>query len=180
MVSSPLRKDRPIPRLVTTLETAIHRLPPDPDGRLELAIFDIDGYKRLVALDPRTPAARVQTLRRAIDAAMPGGLVTPYSTDGFAVTTRVGAAAAVVAAEKVRAAMEMQRAGSVLGTVSVGVSISPKRRRVEPAALVSAAAAALLRAKGEGRNRIVVAEPEAMVMKSTYYPRAQLQRIAAV
>jgi len=144
-----------------------------------LAVFDLDGYAELRKRDTRSADRRLRELRKRITDAFPDATLIEHSRDGFAAAGSMSVATAALAAEKIRAGLETDRVGDALGTVSVGVAVDQRRRR-EPAELVAAATGALRQAKREGRNRVVVAEPEAMVMKSTYYPRGQLARLAAI
>lgn len=63
--------------------------------------------------------------------------------------------------------------------ISVGVAGYPHHVE-EPAGLPRAADEALDRAKREGRNRVVIYIEEKMVLKSNYYPRAQLARLSSL
>jgi len=61
--------------------------------------------------------------------------------------------------------------------VSIGIAARPPHApTIEDAA--RAAVEALMRAKREGRGRVVIYVEEKMTMKSNYYPRASLDRLA--
>jgi diguanylate cyclase (GGDEF)-like protein len=123
---------------------------------------DINGHQAGDECLTRIAQAIADKVRR------PGDLVARYGGEEFAVilpvTTQDGAAAR---AEGIRQAVE--RLGiyhsdpRVNGptTISVGVaSIWPGARRITPAALISAADAALYRAKNDGRNCVRIADGE--------------------
>jgi diguanylate cyclase len=87
---------------------------------------------------------------------------------------------ALLALEKLRAEV----AGSELApgltdrmTVSVGIAGRPAHGATADE-LVAAAEAALVRAKRAGGNRVCLYVEERMVLKSSYYPRAALHRLA--
>lgn len=62
-------------------------------------------------------------------------------------------------------------------TVSAGVAARPPHGET-PAELLAAAREALMRAKRDGRNRVTIFVEEKMTMKSNYYSRATLDRLA--
>src|SRR5262245_64004416 len=62
-------------------------------------------------------------------------------------------------------------------TASVGVAANPPHGAT-PDALWQAADQALMRAKRDGRDRVAIYVEEKMVLKSNYYPRAGLDRLA--
>ncbi|AFZ68141.1 GGDEF domain-containing protein [Deinococcus peraridilitoris] len=61
--------------------------------------------------------------------------------------------------------------------LSVGLAQRPAHAQT-PAELLRAADEALLRAKREGRGRIAIYVESKMVLKSNYYPKASLERLA--
>jgi diguanylate cyclase len=62
-------------------------------------------------------------------------------------------------------------------TASIGVAANPPHGAT-PDALWQAADQALMRAKRDGRDRVAIYVEEKMVLKSNYYPRAGLDRLA--
>ena len=62
-------------------------------------------------------------------------------------------------------------------SVSAGVAARPPHGET-PAELLAAAREALMRAKRDGRNRVTIFVEEKMTMKSNYYSRATLDRLA--
>lgn len=70
-------------------------------------------------------------------------------------------------------------AGGDAGTLSVSIGIAALPQHVDlPDKLLAAADAALLRAKQEGRGRSAIYVDDRMVLKSNYYPKAQLAQLA--
>ncbi len=61
--------------------------------------------------------------------------------------------------------------------ISVGVANYPRNAK-NSIDLFRAADSALFRAKREGKNRVYMAESENMVLKSSYYTKTQLERLA--
>jgi len=61
--------------------------------------------------------------------------------------------------------------------ISVGVANYPRNAK-NAVDLFRAADSALFRAKREGKNRVYMAESESMVLKSSYYTKTQLERLA--
>lgn len=61
--------------------------------------------------------------------------------------------------------------------VSAGIAARPPHGET-PAQLVAAATEALMRSKREGRSRVSIFVEEKMTLKSNYYPRAALDRLA--
>jgi diguanylate cyclase (GGDEF)-like protein len=132
------------------------------DGSIALVVYDLDHFKWVndaLGHDRGDAVLRdvAQQLRchlRAFD------LVYRLGGEEFAlVLPGVGVAEALEIAERQRASIETARPGGVAMTISGGVA-SARGTDVEWESLFRRADAALLGAKREGRNRIVVASEE--------------------
>lgn len=121
---------------------------------------DIMGHQAGDVCLTRVAQAIADNLRR------PGDLVARYGGEEFAVilpvTTPDGAAERAEDIRQVVAQLGIQHPDPQVNgpvTISIGVaSLWPGAQRVEPAALISAADAALYRAKRDGRNCVRMAE----------------------
>ena len=129
-------------------------------------LFDLDGFKEVNdtwghAAGDRVLAIVAERARKCVRAS---DTVGRLGGDEFlAILPEVGLEGALVAAEKIRESMaqpcELGNASATIGA-SVGVSLFPEHGS-DPESLQRAADAALYRAKREGKNRTVVAQPAA-------------------
>jgi diguanylate cyclase len=113
-----------------------------------------------------------------------GGWVTRRGGDEFHCALPLSSPEeALLDLEKVRRRLSEKRhrveSESLTIPISVGIAGYPHHVE-EPAGLPGAAEEALDRAKREGRNRVVIYVEEKMVLKSNYYPRAQLGRLSSL
>lgn len=161
-------------RLATRIEQHLERA--SARGQAKLILFDLDGFAALAEGGTIVADEQVQRLREAIARNLPEGEVLPHSRDGFAVVIELQLTRAILAAEAVRA--ELERSGGCRVSAGVAALGGPEARGV--AAQVWAAHEALQEAKGEGGDRVVVGHGSPMVLKSTYYPRAQLERLSRI
>jgi diguanylate cyclase (GGDEF)-like protein len=133
------------------------------DGSMALVVYDLDRFKSVNdALGHERGDAvlrdTAQLLRRHLRAF---DLVYRLGGEEFAILLPgVGVAEAVEIAQRQRESIEEARPGGVAITVSGGVA-SARGSEVEWDTLFRRADAALLRAKREGRNRVVTAADEA-------------------
>jgi GGDEF domain-containing protein len=101
-----------------------------------------------------------------------------HSRDGVAVLTELDPADALLAADRIRTHFAARLgASSPALTLSAGIGTPPSRRG-DLMLMLWSAESALVRAKEAGRNRVAITPGEAMVMKSAYYPRTLLDRLA--
>lgn len=144
------------------------------DGAVSLASIDIDNFrtyneehghdggdKLLVAWD--------RTLRGSLPKA---AIVSRLGGDEYAVALPdFSAENALIVMEEIRTHFLPQ------ASISVGVAARPPHA-ADLATLLNAAEDALARAKREGRARVAIWVEEKMTLKSNYYSRADLDRLA--
>jgi diguanylate cyclase (GGDEF)-like protein len=135
-------------------------------GAIALVVYDLDGFKAVnddLGHDRGDAVLRdtAHLLRRHL---RPFDLVYRIGGEEFAlVLPGVGVAEAVDVAQRQRESIEEARPGGVPITISGGVA-SASGADVEWKTLFQRADAALLRAKREGRNRVVIAPDEAAAL----------------
>jgi diguanylate cyclase (GGDEF)-like protein len=144
------------------------------DGAIALVVYDLDNFKSVndeLGHDRgdavlRDAAAQLRKHLRAFD------LAYRLGGEEFAlVLPGVGVAEAEDIAQRQREAIEEARPGGVAMTISGGVA-SARGTQVDWDTLFQRADAALLRAKREGRNRIMVAADEAPAVTLARAPAA--------
>jgi diguanylate cyclase len=155
----------------------------DPDLPVAVALTDLDEFLQLNETHGReTGDAVLGGFERVLVAGVgPAGRVAHVRGDEFAVMLPDTACEeALLTLEKVRAEI----AGSQLAprvtdriTASIGIAGRPAHGGTADE-LIAAAEAALVRAKRAGGNRVCLYVEERMVLKSSYYPRAALHRLA--
>jgi diguanylate cyclase (GGDEF)-like protein len=155
----------------------------DPDLPVAVALIDLDEFKSLNdAHGEEAGDAVLAEFERSLRAgAPPGALVSHIRGDEFA------AAFPDTACEEALLTLELVRAGysgreaapglkDRLG-VSIGIAGRPAHGSTAEE-LLEAADAGLVRAKQAGRNRIAIHVEERMILKSSYYTRPALHRLA--
>ncbi|HSL59680.1 MAG TPA: GGDEF domain-containing protein [Acidimicrobiales bacterium] len=154
----------------------------DHEAPLALALVDIDGFKEVN--DTSGHAAGDEVLRR-VAATLRGSLpddaiVARFGGDELVVAfPDRSAEGALILLEEVRAHLAAHPMPPLERpvTVSIGVAARPPHGSTF-GELLRAADQAMYRAKAEGRNRVAIHVDEKMVMKSNYYDRAALARLA--
>lgn len=146
-----------------------------------LALTDVDDFAEINTRHGHEVGDEVlRSWERVVEANLPAdATLTRLGGDEYAVLLPGSSAEnALVLLDEIRAhftARPVGAAGQV--TVSVGVaSIPPHGTTAEE--LWRASGEALMRAKRDGRDRIAIYVEEKMVMKSNYYSRANLERLA--
>lgn len=155
----------------------------DPDLPVALAMLDLDDFGPLnEAHGPEVGDALLGAFERALVAGLPpGALVAHVRGDEFSVALPdMSCEEALLALEAVRA--QFTSSEQVAGVQDrVGVSVGVAGRPAHGATaeeLLEAADTGLVRAKRGGGNRIAIHVEERMVLKSSYYPRPALHRLA--
>jgi len=146
-----------------------------------MALSDLDDFHEInVEHGLAVGDAVLQAWERTLDANVPAdAVVSRLGGDEYAVLLPGQSAEnALVLLDEIRshfASRSIEGAGHV--TASVGVAAIPPHA-TDAEELWRAAGKALMRAKREGRDRIAIYVEEKMVLKSNYYARADLDRLA--
>jgi diguanylate cyclase (GGDEF)-like protein len=152
-----------------------------------LALVDVDEFRDVNRmLGPERADAVLKTVARRLVAALPQrALAMRLAGDCFGVLLpKVEPDDALIAMQRVRAAIgrtpvvtgKGARRREAHPTVSVGIVGAPRDGDSFDAVLVPAQAA-LRRAKALGRDRVASRPEDKMVLKSSYYPQSQLERL---
>jgi diguanylate cyclase len=149
---------------------------------LALALTDLDGFAAVNDSYGRNAGdAVLAAWDRVLQANVPdGGSVVRLGGDEFVVVLPATSAEnAVVLLEEVRGHFSGMNIEGVPVAVSasVGIAASPPHGTTAEE-LWRAAGEALMRAKRDGRDRIALHVEEKMVLKSNYYSKANLERLA--
>jgi diguanylate cyclase (GGDEF)-like protein len=148
-----------------------------------VALTDLDGFAGLNNTYGRDAADDVlRTYERTLSGSLPAdAIVARIGGDEFAVALPdASAESALILLEEVRAHFGSRPAAASVPVrvgMSAGISSRPPHA-VDPPDLVRAAEEALFRAKREGGARVAIYVEEKMVLKSNYYPKAALARLA--
>jgi diguanylate cyclase (GGDEF)-like protein len=155
-------------------------------GPLTLALVDLDGFKSVNDTYGHEVGDRVlERVVKALDGSLPeGACVSRLGGDEFAVALP-GASPeeALIQMEEIRQHLAKKHPlGPNLSLsiqISAGIASFPPHV-ADPKNLINAADEALLRAKREGRGRVAIYVEDKMVLKSNYYSKAQLARLATL
>jgi diguanylate cyclase len=152
------------------------------NAAVALALTDLDNFAAINQARGREAGDRVlmtwdRVLRTNIP---PEGSVARLGGDEFAVVLPgTSAEIAVVLLEELRrhlAGLAIEGLNEPV-TGSVGVAANPPHGRTAED-LFRAAGEALMRAKRDGRDRVAMYVEEKMILKSNYYSKANLERVA--
>jgi diguanylate cyclase len=152
------------------------------NAALALALTDLDDFAAINRTRGREAGdAVLLAWDRVLRANIPhGGSVARLGGDEFAVVLPgISAENAVVLLEELRrhlAGMAVEGAADAV-TASVGIAANPPHGTTAEE-LYRAAGEALMRAKRDGRDRVAMYVEEKMVLKSNYYSKANLERLA--
>ncbi len=149
---------------------------------VSLAMIDLDGFKELNdefghAVGDVLLRAHAQTIKGSLP---DDALVGRFGGDEFVVALP-GASpeSALIVLEEVRAYLAVHVPVPEIGhavPITIGIAARPGSWHGLDE-LLTAADAAMYRAKSDGRNRVAIHVDEKMVMKSNYYDRAALARL---
>jgi diguanylate cyclase (GGDEF)-like protein len=150
---------------------------------LSVALVDIDDFKLINDKYGRDVGDEVLSkVHRALESLPSGSLIERLAGDEFVCAMpATSPEQALLAFENVRRSVDSTafkiRKLTISLTLTAGIASYPQHTE-DPADLINVADEALHRAKREGRNRAVIYVEDKMVLKSNYYPRAQLSRLA--
>lgn len=160
------------------LEGQLHR----GGAAVALALTDLDNFAAINQTHGRDVGdAVLKAWDRVLRTNIPrGGSVARLGGDEFAVVLPgTSAENAVVLLDELRrhfAGMSVEGVADAL-SASVGVAANPPHGTTAEQ-LYRAAGEALMRAKRDGRDRVAMYVEEKMVLKSNYYSKANLERLA--
>ncbi len=172
----------PVPLLDrSAFETAVGAVP--DRAQLALALTDIDQFKELNdTLGPAAGDSVLRSFERTLTGSLPeDAVVGRISGDEYAVALpETSAEGALILLEEIRTHFGSREASPEVPRrvqVSVGIAARPQHAKSVPD-LMRAADEALFRAKREGKARVAIYVENKMVLKSNYYSRAGLERLA--
>jgi diguanylate cyclase (GGDEF)-like protein len=151
---------------------------------LSVALVDIDNFADINATYGReTGDAALETVGRLLMSAAEGGYFVRTGGDEFLLArSEASPEEMLVKLDMIRRELETpQTVGAVRISlpISIGIASSPHHTD-DPGQLRELASAAMHRAKTEGRNRVAIFAEDRMVLKSNYYSRQQLARLASL
>ncbi|ADV68330.1 GGDEF domain-containing protein [Deinococcus maricopensis] len=147
-----------------------------------LAVMDLDHFKILNDTLGHAEGDRVlRTIERLLTGSLPhGSTVARLGGDEYAALfPDTAPETALILMDEVIRHFHANRDPNWPSTLSLSVGLAARPAHASsPQDLLRAADAALYRAKVEGRNRVAIYVESKMVLKSNYYPRPQLDRLA--
>ncbi|THF71220.1 GGDEF domain-containing protein [Deinococcus sp. Arct2-2] len=160
-------------------EDAFDRLGAAP---LTLAVLDLDHFKTLNDTLGHTEGDRVlRGIERLLSGSLPSGsIIGRIGGDEYAaILPETAAETALILFDEVIRHFQIHRDPHWPRTLGISVGIASRPAHASAYAdLYRAADEALLRAKREGRSRACIFVESKMVLKSNYYPKSQLERLA--
>jgi diguanylate cyclase len=172
----------PVPLLDRAVfETAVGDVP--DRAQLALALTDIDQFKELNdTFGHEAGDSVLRSFERTLTGSLPeDAVVGRISGDEYAVALPdTSAEGALILLEEIRTHFGSREASPEVPRrvqVSVGIAARPQHAKTVPD-LMRAADEALFRAKREGKARVAIYVENKMVLKSNYYARASLERLA--
>ncbi|MFB9993844.1 GGDEF domain-containing protein [Deinococcus oregonensis] len=160
-------------------EDAFDRLGGAP---LTLAVLDLDHFKTLNDTLGHTEGDRVlRGIERLLSGSLPSGsIIGRIGGDEYAaILPETAAETALILFDEVIRHFQIHRDPHWPRTLGISVGIASRPAHASTYAdLYRAADEALLRAKREGRSRACIFVESKMVLKSNYYPKSQLERLA--
>jgi diguanylate cyclase (GGDEF)-like protein len=154
------------------------------DAAVAICLSDLDGFAAVNDQYGRKAgddvlAAYTRTLAGSLPA---GAIVRRLGGDEFAVALPdTSAESAVILLDEISQHLRAHPVEAIGRSIEATVGLAAKPPHAASTGdLVRCANAALMRGKREGGNRIAIYVEEKMVLKSNYYPRADLNRLARI
>ena len=154
------------------------------EGRpLAVALCDLDDFARInEGLGRDVGDAVLREWERTLTGSLPAdAMVVRVGGDEYAAALPDHSAeSALILLEEIRVHIGAQYPNAQIPwpiSVSAGIAARPPHGDT-PSELLAAAREALMRAKRDGRSRVTIFVEEKMTLKSNYYPRAALDRLA--
>jgi diguanylate cyclase (GGDEF)-like protein len=149
---------------------------------IAVAVCDIDNFLGInTAHGHDVGDVVLRVWERTLAGSVPGdALVGRIGGDEYAVALpETSTESALIVMEEIRAHFAAHPPTPKVGPVSVSIGIAARPPHAKtPDELLAAAKEGLMRAKREGRNRIAIYVEEKMTLKSNYYTRGGLDRLA--
>ena len=161
-------------------ETALAPLEP---GQLAIAQLDLDSFKEVNdTLGHAAGDAVLRSLERTLSGSLPDtAIVSRLGGDEYAVALPdMTAESALILLEEIRQHFSGRPISPEIPRhvqLSVGIAAKPPHAKTITE-LLRCADEALYRAKREGRSRVAIYVEDKMSLKSNFYPKAQLERLA--
>ena len=155
-------------------------------GPITLALMDIDDFASVNQTYGHAVGDKVLALlMKTLESSLPSQIMLArIGGDEFACAfPGASPEEALIQMEEIRQHLASKKHdfGEVSFALRISVGIASFPRHVgDPSLLIQAADEALLRAKREGRGRVSIYVEDKMVLKSNYYPKAQLARLATL
>jgi diguanylate cyclase len=152
-------------------------------GQLALAQIDLDSFKEINdTLGHEAGDTVLRSLERTLSGSLPNdAIVGRLGGDEYAVALPdTTAESALILLEEIRQHFSGRNASPEVPRkiqLSVGIAAKPPHAK-NISELMRCADEALYRAKREGRSRVAIYVEDKMTLKSNFYPKAQLERLA--
>lgn len=155
------------------------------DPPVSVALVDIDGFKQINDTYGHDVGDQIlEVVHKALSALPSESRVIRTGGDEWAcLIPKSGPEEALIALDGIRRKLEAKphrhRSRSIPIKISAGIASFPHHTE-EPSHLLQTADEAMHRAKREGKSRVAIFVEDKMVLKSNYYPRAQLARLSTL
>lgn len=156
-----------------------HGQPPDT---VAVALTDLDDFKEINDAHGHDVGDQViASWERTLRSSLPkGAIVRRLGGDEYAVALPGSSAEnALIVLEEIRQHLSQHPIEAIGQAISATVGVAARPPHADELDdLIGCANSALMRGKREGGNRVVIYVEEKMVLKSNYYPRGDLDRLA--